>query len=294
MKKERRTPSDLIIPHWLKRRIDFGNTYQDMRNALSVYNVSTVCNEARCPNCKECFSRGKAAFLILGKICTRKCAFCAIDSGIPLPPDPEEPEKIAKSVRLLELGYVVITSVTRDDLPDGGAEHFVKTVQAIRKVNPDVIIELLIPDFGGDETPLRLIMEAKPDVINHNLETVPRLYKDVRPEADYKRSLNLLGLASRNSDGIRTKSGIMLGLGENEDEVEALLGDLIETGCRTLTIGQYLQPSFTHIHVMRYISPEEFDSWRDKALGMGFESVASGPFVRSSYNADLLYYGEKV
>lgn len=272
----------------------YTDVYKDIIKILDVSDVSTVCNEAKCPNCRECFSKGKAAFLILGKICTRKCFFCAIDSGTPLPPDIEEPENIARAVRLLKLAYVVITSVTRDDLADGGAGHFVKTVLAVRNINPEILIELLIPDFGGDEMPLRHIIESRPDVINHNLETVPSLYKTVRPEADYQRSLNLLGLTANNSYGIRTKSGIMLGLGENETEVESLLEDLIETGCKTLTIGQYLQPSFNlNIPVMRYISPEEFDSWRDKAIGMGFESVASGPFVRSSYNADLLYYGEK-
>jgi len=225
----------------------------------------------------------------MGPNCTRNCSFCAVKQGPLGLPDPEEPARVAEAAQKMKLKYVVITSVTRDDLPDGGANHFASTVRQVKNTIPDVLVEILIPDFLGDEKQLNIVMESSPDVLNHNIETVSRLYPSVRPEADYRRSLTVLMQAKKMNTSVFTKSGLMLGLGELPDEIERTLRDLVEAGCNMLTLGQYLQPSNRHIKVDRFVSPDEFDNWRETALETGFSEVASGPFVRSSYHAKELY-----
>jgi len=237
----------------------------------------------------ECFSRHTSTFLIMGPNCTRNCGFCAVEQGPLGLPDPEEPARVAHAAREMNLKYVVITSVTRDDLPDGGASHFAETVRQVKNKIPDALVEILIPDFLGDERALNTVMESSPDVLNHNIETVSRLYPSVRPEADYRRSLAVLRLAKKIDTSVFTKSGLMLGLGELPGEVEKTMKNLVEAGCNMLTIGQYLQPSKKHIEVDRFVFPNEFDDWRKTALETGFSEVASGPFVRSSYHAKELY-----
>ena len=251
--------------------------------------LHTVCQEAKCPNMWECFSQETATFLIMGPRCTRDCRFCAVEHGPLGPPDPEEPVRVAEAAQNMGLRYVVVTSVTRDDLPDGGAHFFAETIDEIRKRQPDALVEVLIPDFQGDQAALRTVLDARPDVLNHNLETVPRLYPLVRPQANYRRSLECLRGAAQYDPAIPIKSGLMLGLGESTEEVEKTLRDLVEVGCSMLTLGQYLQPSREHLPVRQFIHPERFDIWRDTALGMGFSQVASGPFVRSSYHAHEHY-----
>ncbi len=276
-------------PRWLKRRIPAGGEYETMRRLLGESGLHTVCQEAQCPNLWECFSRHTATFMILGSRCTRNCRFCAVDHGPSGCPDAGEPARVARAAKKMKLRYVVVTSVTRDDLPDGGAGIFAETIRALREKNPDALVEVLIPDFQGDEPPLLTVIEAHPDVLNHNIETVSRLYSSVRPEAVYRRSLDLLRRVSFWDSTILTKSGVMLGLGETEAELRKALEDLLESGCSILTLGQYLQPTKAHLPVHRYIPPEEFDNWKEIALGMGFSEVASGPFVRSSYNARESY-----
>jgi lipoic acid synthetase len=256
---------------------------------LNEAELHTVCEEARCPNLGECFSKGTATILILGRICTRNCGFCAVENGIPAPLDESEPEKVAQAVKKMDLQYVVVTSVTRDDLPDGGASHFVKTIRAIRELNPEVKVEVLVPDFKGDLSSLIMVLKQYPDVLNHNIETIPRLYHEVRPQADYKRSLDLLKKSKESFPQILTKSGFMLGLGENEREALDLLRDLREVECDFLTIGQYLQPRSDRLPVVRYIPPEEFEEYKKIGKEMGFRSVASGPFVRSSFHASQMF-----
>jgi len=280
-------------PPWLIRRIPAGATYQATQKIIGANRLHTVCQEAGCPNLGECFSSGTATFLILGDRCSRNCKFCAILQGPTGLPDPEEPQNVAKAVQKMGLRYVVITSVTRDDLEDGGAGHFAETIEAIRRWVPDVGVEVLIPDFQGAETALKAVVEAQPDVLNHNLETVPRLYAAVRPQADYKRSLKLIRRVYETDPGVPTKSGLMLGLGETSTELRQVFSDLLQVNCRILTLGQYLQPTKTHLPVKRFIPPQEFKNWRDTALEMGFSEVASGPFVRSSYHAFELYTGIK-
>jgi lipoyl synthase len=275
-------------PAWLRRRLPSGPDYETVRTLLKDSNLHTVCQEARCPNQWECFSARTATFLVMGPSCTRNCRFCAVDHGPVLPLDPHEPLRVAEIARKLDLTYVVITSVTRDDLADGGAHHFADTIQAVRERMPDAGIEVLIPDFQGNPDALKIVLDAVPDVLNHNMETVPRLYPLVRPEAVYERSLLLIRQASTACPRIQTKSGLMLGMGETPDEVRQTLIDLRLAGCRILTLGQYLQPSSDHLPVERFIPPDEFDSWKIKALTMGFSQVASGPFVRSSYHAKEL------
>lgn len=275
----------LAKPPWLKRRIPSGVTYQEIRGLIQKSQLHTVCQEACCPNLGECFSQGTATFLILGDRCTRNCGFCAVAHGPIGTPDPEEPERVAEAVHTMNLRYAVVTSVTRDDLPDGGASVFAETIRRVREKSPGTRVEVLIPDFRGDFRSLKAVMEARPDVLNHNVETVPRLYASVRPQAVYQRSIDLLKNAHRMEPSIPTKSGLMLGLGERTEEVQQVLQDLLEAGCRILTLGQYLQPSADHLAVERYVTPEEFEAWRTKALEMGFREVASGPFVRSSYHA---------
>lgn len=276
-------------PHWLKRRLPTGAAWEKTRSLLKKGRLHTVCQEAMCPNLWECFSQQTAAFLIMGTCCTRNCRFCAVSHGAPEPADPEEASRVAEAVQSMQLRYVVITSVTRDDLPDGGCLFFVETVKEIRKKSPDATVEVLIPDFQGNTDALRTVVEAHPDVLNHNIETVKRLYPSVRPSAVYRRSLGLLKQVRENDPTIFTKSGLMLGLGELPEEIHETLRDLLNAGCRMLTLGQYLQPSGEHLPVERFIPPEEFQSWREIALDMGFSEVASGPFVRSSYRARELY-----
>jgi lipoic acid synthetase len=276
-------------PAWLRRRLPTGPDYEQVRGLISKGRLHTVCQEAQCPNQFECFSARTATFLILGSKCTRSCRFCAIDGGPCDPPDPEEPARVALAAQRMNLRYVVVTSVTRDDLPDGGAGLFAETIRRIHSLSADMVIEVLIPDFQGDPRALAAVLQAGPHVLNHNIETVPRLYATVRPEAVYERSLELLSRVSAFDASIPAKSGLMLGLGETLREVRDTLRDIHATGCKMLTLGQYLQPSKRHLPVKQFVTPEEFDRWREEALEIGFAEVVSGPFVRSSYHAQELY-----
>lgn len=277
-------------PLWLRTPIRVGKNLDDVKKILSRLHLNTVCTAANCPNRMECYGNRTATFLILGDVCTRGCTFCDVPGGKPLPPDQMEPDHLAQAAKELNLAYVVVTSVTRDDLPDGGADYFARVCTLLRQVEGVQAVELLVPDFQGSQEALNRVLESGPDVLNHNIETVPRLYGDVRPGADYRRSLELLSRAaawSRLETGgsLKTKSGIMLGLGERDDEVVQVLQDLRESACDFLTIGQYLPPSKESYPLERYVSPEEFDRWKEKALALGFSQVASGPLVRSSYHA---------
>ena len=276
------------LPQWIKTPYRSG--LHDMKHLLRKHRLSTVCEEARCPNRGECFSKPTATFLILGPQCTRSCAFCSVVSGAPRPVDAKEPEQVAEAASELHLRHVVITSVTRDDLPDGGAEQFAKTVAAVRAALPKARVEVLIPDFKGDSSALSTVLQAKPDILNHNMETVARIYHRIRPQADYELSLSLLANAKSISPGMLTKSGLMLGLGETAEEVTELLTDLRSSKCDFLTIGQYLQPTKKNLPVVEYIRPEAFDELGKNALGMGFRFVASGPLVRSSLHAEDMYH----
>jgi lipoic acid synthetase len=281
-------------PPWLKKRLP---PYQDLARVKSILDetsLHTVCEEARCPNLGECFSKGTATILILGKICTRNCGFCAVEHGVPVPCDETEPENIARAVQKMGLQYVVVTSVTRDDLSDGGASLFARTIQAIRALDPKIKVEVLIPDFLGDPISLEIVLEECPDVLNHNVETISRLYPQVRPQADYHRSIDLLKRSKQNSPQLFTKSGFMLGLGENQEEVLELLRDLRKARCDFLTIGQYLQPRPDRFPVVRFIPPEEFEEYKAIGEKMGFRAVASGPFVRSSFHASLLFENTQI
>jgi lipoic acid synthetase len=293
------------IPEWIKVKSFAG--LHDTKQILRSYGLSTVCEEARCPNKGECFSKPTATFMILGSTCTRNCAFCSLgiskskslseESNPPLPPFSkggmggfsDEPERVAKAAKEMGLKYVVITSVTRDDLKDGGASHFAETVQAVRRYLPDTKIELLTPDFKGDYNALKTVMDSRPDVFNHNIETVPRLYRYVRPQADYIRSLNVLLNAKAIAPDINTKSGLMVGLGETFNEVARVLKNLRDVGCDTVTIGQYLRPSKKNLPVVEYIRPEIFNEYKGIALELGFKYAASSPLVRSSMNADEMF-----
>ncbi len=257
---------------------------QKLRRMLRDFTLHTVCEEAHCPNLGKCFSQGTATFLLLGKICTRNCRFCAVEKGTPAPPDPNEPEQVAKMAEKLGLKHIVITSVTRDDLEDGGAEHFAQTVFQVKKALPHATVEVLTPDFRGNFKALEKVLEAEPEVFNHNLETVPRLYEKVRPKADYFRSLSLLRYAQKNFPQIITKSGIMVGMGESKDEIKALISDLKKAGCHILTIGQYLAPSKKHFPVAKYYHPEEYKELEEIGKKFGL-MVFAGPLVRSSYLA---------
>ena len=251
--------------------------------------LRTVCKEARCPNMGECYSKGVATFMILGDGCTRDCGFCSVGRIKNRRVDPEEPERVASAVVGLGLSHVVITSVTRDDLPDGGAGHFAKTMSAVRRVSSAVTVEVLTPDFGGDEASLRIVVEARPDVFNHNVETVPALYRAVRPSADYRRSLRVLDAVKKFDPAILTKSGVMLGLGESRAQVEEVMRDLRLVGLDILVIGQYLRPTLQNLPVVEYVAPPVFDELKEAGLGMGFSHVFSGPFVRSSYHAKEVF-----
>ena len=251
--------------------------------------LHTVCQSARCPNLGECFARGTATFLLLGDVCTRDCRFCAVAHGRPAPPDGDEPARLARAASMLGLRHVVLTSVTRDDLPDGGAGHFSAAIAALRAALPGATVEVLVPDFQGSAAALELLLRARPDVLNHNVETVPRLYPEVRPQADYRRSLNLLVRAGRAAPGLLTKSGLMVGLGERREEVLDVLRDLQAAGVGAVTIGQYLQPTRGHLSVQEYLAPEAFADYARAAREIGLGHVLSGPLVRSSYHAaDLL------
>ena len=273
-------------PEWLNIKLRGNREINNVNNLVKGLSLNTVCEEANCPNLMECFSKRTATFMILGSNCTRNCTFCNVTTGKPEVVDLEEPLKVANAVKELGLKYVVITSVTRDDLPDGGAEHFAKVIESIKELNKSIIVEVLIPDFKGDKTALSKVVESKPEVINHNVETIPKLYSTVRPMAIYERSLKLLENVKSMDKNILTKSGIMVGLGEKEEEVIDLFKDLRKVNCDILTIGQYLAPSKKHHPVVEYIHPDIFENYKDKALKMGFKFVASGPLVRSSYHAD--------
>lgn len=295
-------------PPWLKRALPRGSDYEKVRALLSRSNLHTVCQEAKCPNMWECFSKKTSTFMIMGDLCTRNCRFCNVRTGTPSPLDTDEPGRVARAALELGLKYIVITSVTRDDLDDGGAHHFAETIKQIRHILPNgTKVEVLIPDFQGDENALNTVMDAQPDVLNHNIETVPSLYTTVRPEAKYQRSLDLIqrvsqyrksvnsgikspepGVTVPETEAIPVKSGIMVGVGESMAELKETITDLYHHGCNILTIGQYLQPSAKHLPVVKYYEPREFDDLKTFAESTGFRSVASGPFVRSSYEADRL------
>jgi lipoic acid synthetase len=273
-------------PAWLRRKSPDPEAMQKMHSLLKRHGLNTVCEGALCPNRGECFGQGTATFLILGRTCTRNCTFCAIPSEErPPAPDPQEPKQVARAAAELGLKHAVITSVTRDDLEDGGASHFAETVKAVRENNPQIIVEVLIPDLQGSFAALKTIVDSRPDILNHNLETVPRLYPEVRPQADYPRSLHLLRTVKEINPGEITKSGLMLGLGEEKEEVLAVMADLREVSCDLLTLGQYLRPSGKHHPVLRYLPPQEFDELRQEGEKMGFKAVFSAPLVRSSFHA---------
>ena len=271
-------------PDWLKVRLPSGKNYSDVLKLMRTSQLHTVCEEAHCPNLAECWNHRTATFMILGEICTRTCGFCNVKSGMPRKVDWNEPLRVAESVKELGLRHAVITSVDRDDLPDGGASIYSETVRLIRELNPTCTVEILIPDFKGDVSAFEKIMENPPDILNHNLETVERLYHAVRPQAKYKRSLELLRWFKKQ--GLRTKSGIMVGIGETTEEVLDLMRDLREYSCDILTIGQYLQPTKEHLPVARYVDLDEFEMYKTEGLRLGFRAVESGPLVRSSYHAD--------
>ncbi len=275
-------------PDWIRMKVPDSARFQEIKKILRENNLHTVCEEASCPNIGECFSGGTATFMILGDICTRRCPFCDVAHGKPLPPDIAEPENLARTIAAMKLNYVVITSVDRDDLRDGGAQHFVDCIHAVRQQSPNIKIEILVPDFRGRlEVAMDILQKAPPDVMNHNLETVPRLYKQARPGSDYQNSLTLLKTFGELYPNIPTKSGLMLGLGETDEEIVQVMQDLRAHNVNMLTLGQYLQPSVHHLPVMRYVTPQTFAELKQKAEAMGFSNTASGPMVRSSYHADL-------
>ncbi len=271
-------------PQWLKIRLHKGSGFAEVAKVVDGHELHTICRSGRCPNQAECWSRRTATLMILGDICTRSCRFCATQTGRPLPPDPDEPVRVARSVALMELRYCVLTSVDRDDLPDCGARHWAAVVTEIRKQNPDTKIELLIPDFDGKAALLDEVIASRPDVLGHNIETVRRLTPQVRSKARYETSLEVLRHIA--ASGTPAKSGLMLGLGETQDEVLETIDDLVAQGCRLLTIGQYLQPTPAHLSVAEYIHPDQFEFYKQEALRRGFSYVESGPLVRSSYMAE--------
>ncbi|MDO8879214.1 MAG: lipoyl synthase [Coriobacteriia bacterium] len=273
------------LPAWLRRPLAHGGEYRAVESLLGELHLATVCQEAKCPNRGECFASGTATFLVAGDACTRGCRFCAVETRAPLPLDPDEPARVAEAVVRLGLRHAVVTMVTRDDLADGAAGHVVATIAAIRSTAPGVAVEVLVSDFGGSAEAVDLVVDARPDVFNHNLETVPRLYAEVRPGADYARSLAVLAHAKERAPGMPTKSGLMLGLGETRDEVLEVMRDLRDAGCDLLTLGQYLRPSSAHLPVAAFIEPAEFTLLAREGRKMGFSGVASAPLVRSSYHA---------
>jgi lipoyl synthase len=291
--KVEKTETLLRKPDWIRVKAPTGSKVKKLKNILREQKLFTVCEEAACPNLGECFGHGTATFMIMGEICTRRCPFCDVGHGRPLPLDESEPENMAQTIKAMSLKYVVITSVDRDDLRDGGAQHFAECINRARELNPNLKVEILVPDFRGRETvAMEILTASPPDVFNHNLETVPRLYKQSRPGADYIGSLKLLKGYKQACPEVPTKSGLMLGLGEEKEEVVEVLKDMRKYDINMLTLGQYLQPSIHHLPVKRYVTPEEFDELKDIALELGFTQVASGPMVRSSYHADLQAKGE--
>ena len=277
------------LPDWLRKATPHHESVTALKRELHSLDLHTVCESARCPNMHECFHRGQATFMILGNICTRGCGFCSVPKGRAFPLDPVEPAHVARQAAAMGLRYVVITSVNRDDLADGGSAHFAETVREVRRVLPNATVEVLTPDFEGNHDAVARVLDAGPHVFNHNMETVPRLYRRVRPQADYRQSLEVLRFAKLQRPEIATKSGLMVGLGESADEVHRLLGDLREVALADVaTIGQYLQPTRRNLPVIKYVTPEEFDAYRDHGVSIGFKMVFSGPFVRSSYMADIV------
>ncbi|WP_323924234.1 lipoyl synthase [Aeromonas caviae] len=291
-------PNEEVLrkPEWMRIKLPpSSQKIEHIKSTLRKNKLHSVCEEASCPNLAECFNHGTATFMIMGAICTRRCPFCDVAHGRPLPLDPEEPKKLALTIKEMNLKYVVITSVDRDDLRDGGAQHFADCIREIREHSPQTRIEILTPDFRGRmEQALEVFRETPPDVFNHNLETAPRMYRVARPGADYKWSLELLRRIKEMHPHVPTKSGLMMGLGETNEEIVEVLKDLREHGVNMLTLGQYLQPSRHHLPVKRYVPPAEFDELKDVAMGLGFSHAACGPFVRSSYHADLQAKGEEV
>jgi lipoyl synthase len=276
----------MTLPPWIKQKAPNPAVLSQMREILDTLNLHTVCESAHCPNMGECFTKGTATVMIMGDRCTRNCGFCAVESNAPKPLDPAEPAHVAAMAVKLNLKHIVITSVTRDDLEDGGAHHFAQTVQAVRQATPSTTIEILVPDFQGNQTSIKTISAARPDIINHNLETVPSLYQKVRPQAKYERSLALLKAIKELDKSIYTKSGIMVGLGETFGEVITLMKDLRQAECDILTIGQYLRPSPLHLEIAAFIPPEVFNEYKEMGEKLGFKYVASAPLVRSSYHAE--------
>ena len=272
-------------PHWIKARIPSGPNYGDLKRLMRSLNLHTVCEEARCPNIGECWESRTATFMILGDVCTRRCMFCAVTKGKPSGVDTDEPRRLGEAVGHLKLKHVVITSVNRDDLPDGGASIFAACIHESRRHSPGCSVEVLIPDLEGNWEALETIIDAKPDVLNHNTETVPRLYRRARPQANYQRSLELLRQSKAMDAAMLTKSGLMVGLGESIDELLQTMRDICDTGCDILTVGQYLSPTKRHLPIQRYYTPEEFEELKQAGLEMGFRHVESGPLVRSSYHA---------
>jgi lipoic acid synthetase len=282
-------------PRWIRAKAPTSPEVSRLKTVLREHRLHTVCEEASCPNLGECFSHGTATFMIMGDLCTRRCPFCDVAHGRPGMLDGEEPANLAKTIAAMDLRYVVITSVDRDDLRDGGAGHFKACIDEVRRQSPHTKIEILVPDFRGRaDAALEILGESPPDVFNHNLETIPRLYKAVRPGADYRGSLRLLQHFKEYRPEVPTKSGLMLGLGEDPAEIEAVMADLRQHGCDMLTLGQYLQPSRHHLPVTRYVTPDEFAVMGERAKALGFSNVASGPMVRSSYHADLQAAGQVV
>ncbi len=275
------------LPQWLRLPLPTSNTFSHTRALLDELKLHTVCESAKCPNHWECWSKGTATFMIAGDRCTRACGFCAVDTAKPLPLEKDEPLRVAEATRRMKLKHVVITAVARDDLKDGGAEHFQQTIEAVRRLNPGIVIEVLVPDFNESDAAIDLVLAAAPQIFNHNLETVRRLTPSVRHRATYDRSLRVLaGVKARSGNRVYTKSGLMLGLGETEPEVLAAMADLREAKCDLLTMGQYLQPTLKHLPVQEFITPEQFAAYAQIAKTMGFVHVSSGPLVRSSYHAD--------
>ena len=272
-------------PDWLRVRLPSGENYFRLKGIMRGLELHTVCEEARCPNVAECWGQGTATFMILGDVCTRSCGFCAVKTGLPQFLDREEPARVAEAVEAMHLRHAVITSVNRDELPDGGASIFAETIEAVRERSPETSIEVLIPDFKGSRDALETILAAKPAILNHNVETVPRLYKKARPGASYPQSVELLRRSKEIDESVVSKTGIMLGLGENAEEVEALMRDLVAVSVDVFTIGQYLQPTKVHLPVERFVHPDEFREFGELGKALGFRHVESGPLVRSSYHA---------
>lgn len=272
------------LPRWMKMQMPKGESYSKVKNTVNQYKLHTICTSGNCPNIGDCWNRGTATFMILGDICTRSCKFCGVKTGKPLPPDCDEPKRIAETVRLMHVKHCVITSVDRDDLDDGGAAFWAETIRKIKDINPKTTIETLIPDFDGIEENIQKVIDVGPEVISHNLETTERLTPQIRTRAQYRRSLSVLKYIAES--GITAKSGIMLGLGETEEEILQTMDDLLDVGCKVMTIGQYLAPTVNHIQVKEYIVPEKFDQYREIGLKKGFRFVESSPLVRSSYQAE--------